>query len=91
MTVQVSEGLIVLSGDCGVENAEALLAALLDNPAFAVEIEAETLHTALWQVLLAVRPAIRGGPRNSFAGRHILPLIETKDPARLPEETRSTR
>lgn len=90
MTVHVSKGLIVLSGHCGVEDAEALLAALLDNPASTVTIEAETLHTALWQVLLALRPAIEGGTRNSFASRHILPLIETRDPAQQPEETRST-
>ncbi|WP_421695979.1 hypothetical protein [Aestuariivirga sp.] len=75
MTVLVQELRIILSDDCGVEEAETLLTALLEEPGRVVQMEAGKLHTALWQVLLAVRPQIQGRTGDAFADLHILPLI----------------
>ena len=68
MTVRVTpNGVIELSGRCGVEDAEALQRHLLAAPRSAVEWSAcEHLHSAVIQVLLAGKPRIRGSPSNAF-------------------------
>ena len=75
MTVQVLDGLVVLAGTCGVEEAEPLLAALLDDKDRHVAIDTVHVHTALWQVLLALRPRIERTPDDRFVVRHILPVL----------------
>jgi hypothetical protein len=62
-----SEGVILLEGDCLLEEAEELLRHLLVDPRPAVDWRACTAaHTAVIQVLLAARPALRGPPAGEF-------------------------
>jgi hypothetical protein len=75
MTVEVSGDRIVLKGRCGVEEAEPLLAALAERSDRVVILEAERLHTALWQILLALKPKLEGRPKDAFVLQHILPLV----------------
>ncbi len=75
MTVVVEAGEIRLSGRCGVEEAEALLRALADAPESRVVLAAERIHTAIWQVLLALRPRVAGAAPDPFSARHLLPLL----------------
>lgn len=75
MTLLIVENEIILSGRCGVEEAEPLLAALNEAPSRTVVLEADRLHTALWQVLLAFKPAIKGQPKDTFVIRHVMSLV----------------
>ena len=75
MTVTAEDREIRLTGNCGVAEAEILLSALLEAPDSRVVLAAERIHTALWQVLLAMRPDIEGKAPDGFAAKHLLPLI----------------
>ena len=76
MSVRLAGGVIVLEGDCPVDEAESLLELLLANPGASVDWSAcGQLHTAVVQVLLAVRPPMEGGPGNPFLRRWIAPTI----------------
>lgn len=75
MTVEVTPDRVVLRGRCGVEEAESLLAALIEVPERVVALEAERVHTALWQVLIALKPSIEGRPKDAFVMQHIMPLV----------------
>lgn len=81
MTVRQTEEAIILEGRCGVEDAETLLLALQDRPDAAVDTATiEKLHMAVAQVLLALRPTIRGEPNSPFLVRNILgPMISDGD------------
>ncbi len=79
MTVIVGEREIRLTGRCGVDEAEALLSALSIAPQSRVVLAAEHVHTALWQVLVALRPTVIGGAPDRFSADYILPLIAQKD------------
>ena len=76
MTVARTEEKIVVSGSCGVEEAEALLRLLLADPGAVVDLSAAvTMHTALWQVLMARKPQISGKPTDPFATKWLLERI----------------
>ncbi len=77
MTVHVTaEGVIQLSGRCGVEDAEALQRELLAAPRSTVEWSlCEQLHAAVLQVLLVGKPRIRGAPATAFLKAHVVPLL----------------
>ncbi|HEV7321815.1 MAG TPA: hypothetical protein VGO04_24690 [Ensifer sp.] len=79
MTVTVEEQEIRLTGRCGVDEAETLLSALSAAPHRRVVLDAERMHTALWQVLLAMRPTISGEAPDRFSADYILPLIAPKE------------
>lgn len=67
-----SDGMIQLVGLCAIEDAEALLLSLAQDPGAGVDWSAcEHAHTAVIQVLLAVRPRMVGLPRNAFLCDHI--------------------
>ncbi len=78
MTVRVTaEGAIELHGRCSVEDAEVLQRHLLAAPRSTVEwSDCEELHSAVIQVLLAVKPRVRGSPSNAFLKAHIAPLVQ---------------
>lgn len=62
-----TDGVILLEGDCLLEEAEELLRHLLVDPRPAVDWRACTAaHTAVIQVLLAARPVLRGPPEGEF-------------------------
>jgi hypothetical protein len=76
MSVALKDGRIVLAGACGVEQAETLVALIQDNPRSPVDLsEAGAVHTALWQVLMALAPPLSGEPRDPFIRDWILPRL----------------
>lgn len=61
MTMTVGRNVATLSGRCGAEDAEPLLLALQDDPLLVVDLSTATrLHTAVVQILVALKPAVRG-------------------------------
>ncbi|WP_018388882.1 hypothetical protein [Ancylobacter sp. FA202] len=77
MTVRIAgDGTLHLDGLCGSEEAEALLARLIATPGATVDWQGCTgAHTAVVQVLLALRPKLRGVPASAFLARHVAPLL----------------
>jgi len=79
MSVRFEDGVIILEGDCQVDEAEQLLELLLAEPAAAVDWSGcVQLHTALLQVLLAIRPVVVGSPESQFFRRWIAPLVRQR-------------
>jgi len=77
MTVRLAEdGAILLEGPCPSEEAEVLLRFLLEAPGSTVDWSScDHAHTAVVQVLLAVRPILRGPPRAPFLAKWIAPIL----------------
>lgn len=71
MTVEFgANGIVVLSGACPAEDAEPLQRYLLADPVPAVDWRTcDTLHAAVFQVLLVARPPMLGPPRADFLRR----------------------
>lgn len=64
-------------GVCGVEEAEGLLAFLLERCVALVDLgKAEHLHTAIVQVLLASNAFIIAPPRDPFLREILAPALE---------------
>ena len=81
MSVVNTGSVIVLSGDCGVEEAETLLNLIQSHPDLAVDISgAGSVHTALWQILLALSPVLVGEPPDPFVRQWIIPAIARRQP-----------
>ncbi|WP_338663601.1 hypothetical protein VQH23_00230 [Pararoseomonas sp. SCSIO 73927] len=80
MSVRLEGDTIRLEGAVRVEDAEPLLALLQGGAGRAVRLDgAGPLHTAVVQLLLALRPPIRGVPADPFDARWILPLLAPPD------------
>lgn len=78
MSVRLNGTIIVLEGACRVEDAEPLLGWLQADGSRIVDLaEAEHLHTAVLQVLMALRPSIRGAGKNGFIRDWIVPALTT--------------
>lgn len=77
MTVRrAADGTLHLEGVCGSEEAEALLAQLIATPGAIVDWQGcEAAHAAVVQVLLALRPQLRGVPASAFLARHVAPVL----------------
>jgi hypothetical protein len=64
------DGVIVLDGECPVEDAEALLQLLQAQPEGPADWSACTrLHTAVLQVLMAAAPSMRGECGDALVAR----------------------
>jgi hypothetical protein len=73
MSVRVNEQTIYLEGPCRLEDAEALLNALLQVPHGPIDVSAaETLHTALIQLIIASGRGVEGRWRNSFLHKFVV-------------------
>ncbi len=73
MSVRVSETAIHLEGRCLVEDAEALLVAIRQQPGLPVDMGAlKRLHMAVAQVLLVLKPRIATMPDDDFLAQHVL-------------------
>lgn len=73
MSVTVQADAIVLSGRCPAEDAEALLSALQDQPGRPVDMaQVQRMHTAVLQLLLALRPPIQQPPPDPLLREMIL-------------------
>lgn len=76
MSVRLDGNVIVLEGACRVEDAEPLLGWLQADRGRVVDLtEAEHLHAAVLQVLMALRPALSGAGKNSFMRDWITPAL----------------
>ena len=76
MSINLNGNIIVLSGTCGVEEAETLVHLIQGNPHAAVDLSAaETVHTALWQVLISLSPSVVGQPADPFYRKWIMPAL----------------
>jgi hypothetical protein len=78
MSVTLSaDGVIVLAGDCPIEEAEVLLRYLAENRAAPVDWSGcDQAHTAVIQVLLAAPRPIMGLPRTDFLRHHVAPALK---------------
>ena len=77
MSVLLSDDRIVLRGACGVEEAETLLALIQQHPDVPVDVsQAGQVHTALWQVIMALRPPVAGEPADDFARNWLMPSLK---------------
>ena len=81
MSVELAnESLIRLEGECPLEDAEDLLRLLIERPGRVVDwSRCDIAHTAVIQVLLALRPAMVGEPNGSFLRTWIRPLLRGRD------------
>lgn len=77
MSVRIDGGAIYLEGRCMVEDAETLLVAIQENPEMPIDLAGlQRLHMAVAQVLLALKPPIRGEPPDIFLSRNVFwPMI----------------
>jgi hypothetical protein len=65
-------GTIFLTGDCPVEDAETLLQFLRESPTAPLDWTRCTgLHTAVLQVILAVRPVVTGPCGNAWVAKWV--------------------
>ncbi len=79
MTVVARGGIVELRGDCPVEDAETLLAALSAHRVAAVDLTAAgQLHSAVFQVLLATGVAVRGPAPDGFTQSWLMPCLAAK-------------
>ncbi|HZH09899.1 MAG TPA: hypothetical protein VEZ24_05990 [Microvirga sp.] len=79
MSVRLDGNVIILEGPCRVEDAEPLLGWLQADRGRVVDLgEAEHLHTAVLQILMALRPAIRGTARDAFLQDWVTPALTRK-------------
>ena len=77
MSVRVEARTILVEGTASVGDAEPILAALLEEPARAVDLSKATrLHSAVVQLLLALRPTTVGQPADRFYESHIASLLD---------------
>jgi len=76
MTVTVSaDGVVLLQGDCPLEDAEVLLRFLSHDPETEVDwSNCENIHSAVVQVLMVGRPRIVGFPTDPIIRRYLGPL-----------------
>jgi hypothetical protein len=71
MSVRSEGRQVILEGRCRIEDAQTLLRALGQSPDCVVDIrKAETLHTAIVQILLAAGCSVRGISGDGFLARY---------------------
>jgi hypothetical protein len=77
MTVRIApSGFIELLGACPSQDAEPLLQSLLCTPQATVDWRGcQSAHTAVVQVLMAVRPRLLGPPAGAALSAWIEPVI----------------
>ena len=76
MTVVIEKDRILIQGIYGADDVEVLMSALRAHGSSIVDLsEADHLHTAILQVLLAFRPSITGTPRDSFIRTWLIPVL----------------
>lgn len=67
MSVQLTEDRIILRDVCNVNDAQALLDALLLQPDATVDLSAcRHLHAALWQILVCAHARVGVAPTDPF-------------------------
>lgn len=70
MTVKQVDGVVILEGNCGVEEAETLLQAILAAPAARIDWSGcQQIHTAVVQIILAAKIPVRNPCGNAWFRR----------------------
>ena len=81
MSVRLDGHIIKLEGPCRVEDAEPLLTWLQADGSRVVDLTgAEHLHAAVVQVLIALKPPLRGESRDLFVRNWLAPLLRQPGP-----------
>jgi len=81
MSVRLDGNVILLEEPSRVEDAEPLLGWLQSDRGRTVDLtHAEHLHAAVLQVLMALRPAIRGAAEDAFLRDWITPALTGANP-----------
>ncbi|MBM6595236.1 hypothetical protein [Microvirga pudoricolor] len=76
MSVRLEAEVVHLEGDCGVEDAEPLLVLLQADRFRTVDLDrVDRLHTAVFQVLFALRPPLQGQSPDLFVRERLLPIL----------------
>ena len=76
MSVSLEDNVIRIAGRCGVEEAEPFLVLLQAAPGRVVDLSrADRLHTALLQIIMALRPPLLGECGDAFLRDWILPRL----------------
>ena len=79
MTVRLATGTIFLQGECSAEDGATLLQHLELHPRASVDwTECDAIHTAVFQVLQALRPPLLGTPAGEFVATHLAPLLQDR-------------
>ncbi len=77
MTVRVAGDTIYVEGVGHVAEAEPILSALLEDPSRTIDLSGTTrLHSAVIQLLLALRPRTIGAPADSFQSSYLVALLD---------------
>jgi hypothetical protein len=77
LSITIIDPVIHITGNAGVEEAEILLVALQRNPTHSVDLsQTAHLHSAVVQLLLALRPGVSGTPEQPFLIAHVMPLLD---------------
>lgn len=65
MSIEYKKTVAIMEGECTVEDAEVLLEWVLLNPKGKINLkQCEHMHTAVLQVLMAVKPSVSVWPNN---------------------------
>ena len=76
MSARLDGNIILLEGQCRVEDAEPLLGWLQADSSRVVDLtNAEHLHAAVFQILMALRPPIREGEKDAFVHDWLIPIL----------------
>jgi hypothetical protein len=76
MSARLDGNIILLEGQCRVEDAEPLLGWLQADSSRVVDLtDAEHLHAAVFQILMALRPPIREGEKDAFVQDWLIPIL----------------
>jgi hypothetical protein len=80
MSARLDGNIILLEGQCRVEDAEPLLGWLQADSSRVVDLtDAEHLHAAVFQILMALRPPIRApireGEKDAFVQDWLIPIL----------------
>ncbi len=88
MSAHLDGHVIRLEGQCRVEDAEPLLGWLQADRSRVVDLtDTEHLHTAVLQILMALKPSIHGTAKDPFIRDWITPtLIAASAPAGEPND-----
>jgi len=80
MPITFKKTVAVLEGHCAVEEAESLLGWLLDHPSGKVNLKKLVHpHTAVLQVLLALRPTVGSWPEDEEVAAWLRPALAHDD------------
>jgi hypothetical protein len=81
MSVRLDGPVIHLEGACRVEDAEPLFALLQADRGRQVNLaRAQSLHTSVTQILLALRPTLVGTMADPFTTRWLMPILQARRP-----------